>query len=180
GCSKLTSITIGNGVTSIGWGAFSGVQSVQVSAGHPVFFMDEQGILINKKEKKLLYVPRSFSGSYTIPDSVTSIGDYAFLCCSNLTSVTIPESVTSIGDNAFYGCEKLTSITIPESVTSIGERAFSFCRSLTSVVIPDSVTSIGYAAFSDCSSLKRLTIPAKCTDKGASILVPSSCEVIRK
>ena len=91
--------------------------------------------------------------SVTIPDSVTSIGDYAFGSCGNLISVTIPDSVTSIGDFAFNGCESLSSITIPDSVTSIGDYAFNWCSSLTSVIIPDSVTSIGKYAFNYCSSL---------------------------
>ena len=96
--------------------------------------------------------------SITIPDSVTSIGDYALGKCSSLTSVTIPDSVTSIGDHAFYSCTSLKSVTIGNGVTSIGEWTFSYCTSLTSVTIPDSVTSIEYHAFSDCTSLKSVTI----------------------
>merc|ERR1711871_1420500 len=91
--------------------------------------------------------------SVTVPDGVTSIGDYAFYLCWRLTSVTIPDSVTSIGDGAFSRCSGLTSVTIPDSVTSIGENAFSGCSGLTSVTIPDSVTSIGDGAFFDCSNL---------------------------
>ena len=90
---------------------------------------------------------------FIIPNSVTSIGDYAFFYCYSLTSVVIPDSVTSIGDEAFAWCESLTSVVIPESVTSIGERAFYNCSSLESIVIPDSVTSIGDSAFAGCSSL---------------------------
>ncbi|MDC0048141.1 leucine-rich repeat protein [Verrucomicrobia bacterium] len=76
--------------------------------------------------------PRGKTGdNYTIPDGVTSIGDYAFNECTNLRSITIPDSVTSIGDFAFKYCTALTSITIPDSVTSIGERAFRDCQSLT-------------------------------------------------
>ena len=74
--------------------------------------------------------------SVTIPDSVTSIGDYAFSNCSSLTSITIPDSVTSIGYFAFYSCSSLTSIAIPDSVTSIGDGAFRSCTSLTSVTLP--------------------------------------------
>ena len=85
--------------------------------------------------------------SVTIPNSVTSIEDYAFYRCSSLTSVTIPNSVTSIGTCAFRGCSGLTSVTIPNSVTSIGSSAFKYCSGLTSVTIPNSVTSIGESAF---------------------------------
>ena len=97
--------------------------------------------------------------SITIPDSVTSIGNSAFERCIGLSSVTIPDSVTSIGNNAFYACSTLTSITIPDGVTSIGYSTFSYCSSLTSITIPDSVTSIGSYAFKNCSSLTSITIP---------------------
>ncbi|SDF64583.1 Leucine rich repeat-containing protein [Bacteroidales bacterium KHT7] len=96
--------------------------------------------------------------------SVTSIGQYAFLGCSGLTSITIPNSVTSIGNNAFFRCTGLTSITIPNSVTSIREGAFSGCTGLTSITIPNSVTTIGFWAFSGCSGLTSITIPNSVTN----------------
>ena len=104
--------------------------------------------------------------SITIPNSVTSIGESAFLYCRSLTSITIPNSVTSIGDRAFYGCSSLTSVTIGNSVTSIGISVFCYCSSLTSVTIGNSVTSIGDSAFSDCSSLTSITIPYSVTSIG--------------
>lgn len=69
-------------------------------------------------------------GHFTIPNSVTEIGSYAFEGCSSLTSITMPDSVTIIGDMAFVGCESLSSITIPDSVTSIGWYAFFGCKKL--------------------------------------------------
>ncbi|MBR6751181.1 MAG: leucine-rich repeat domain-containing protein [Clostridia bacterium] len=103
--------------------------------------------------------------SITIPDSVTSIGDWAFGGCSSLTSITIPNSVTSIGNYAFVSCA-FTSIVIPSSVTSMGYDAFSSCKSLTSVVIEDGVTSIGNWAFNYCTSLTSVTIPNSVTSIG--------------
>ena len=125
---------------------------------------------------------------YTIPNTVTKIGQYAFEGCSNLTSITIPQSVTEIENGAFYNCNKLLSITIPNSVTEIGEYTFSGCSSLKSITIPNSVTSIGVDAFARCSSLTSITIPNSVTYIGScafcnctglkSITIPNSIKVI--
>ena len=118
-----------------------------------------------------------YTGDVTIPESVnyngktysvTSIGDYAFVYCSGLTSVTIPNSVTTIGSTAFYGCSSLTSVTIPNSVTSIGGAAFRGCTGLKSVTIPNSVTSIGSSAFYGCTGLTSINIPNSVTRIGES------------
>ena len=116
------------------------------------------------------YAFHSCSGltSVTIPSSVTSIGNSTFYGCSGLTSVTIPSSVTSIGNSAFYGCSGLTSVTIPNSVTSIGNSAFFSCKSMISIEIPEGVTSIGTSAFSSCSGLTSVTIPNSVTSIGNS------------
>lgn len=96
-------------------------------------------------------------GTIEFDGDIASIGKFAFLGCSSLTSITIPNSVTSIGDNAFDGCSSLTSIEIPNSVTSIGQFTFEGCSSLTSCMIGGGVTSIGQGAFFGCSSLTSIT-----------------------
>ena len=135
--------------------------------------IDEYGVKYSKDGRKLLKSPRELNGTYSIKRGTKIICDEAFRWrkitgCRFLTDIVIPDSVTSIGDYAFAFCRSLTNIVISASVTSIGAWAFSGCKSLSSLVIPDSVTSIGYSAFDGCSSLNSLVIPNSVTSIGDS------------
>ena len=93
-----------------------------------------------------------------IPEGTTSIKDYTFNSCTNLTEVKIPDTVKSIGNYAFVLCQNLNNVNIPEYVETIGERAFNGCRSLKSVTIPNSVTIINSYTFYNCSGLTSVTL----------------------
>lgn len=124
GCSGLTSINIPSSVTSIGVNVFYGcigLTGITVDSSN-TSYCSESGVLFNKDKTTLIYYPLGKTGSYTIPDGVTVIEQYAFYCNSKLTSVTIPSSVTSIGESAFQFCSKLTIIYIPNGI-SIGSDA---------------------------------------------------------
>ncbi len=103
-------------------------------------------------------------GTFIIPDSVTEIGERAFLRCTSLTNITIPDSVEDISYYAFLECTSLNNITIPDSVMQISHGAFFGCTSLTSITLPDSVTEIGYSAFDGCRRLASISIPESVTD----------------
>ena len=158
GCSSLTSITIPNSVTSISKYAFcycSSLTSMVVEEGNTTYDSRDNCNAIIETATNTLIIGYQ---NTIIPNSVTSIGGYAFFECSSLTSITIPNSVTRIGDHAFDGCSSLASVTIPNSVTRIGAKAFSHCSSLTSVTIPNSVTSIGDRAFGYCDALTSMVV----------------------
>ena len=165
-CSNLASIEIPDSVESIGILSFVGCNNLttfEVGTNNSNFSSSDDGtILFNKNKTELIAYP-SATGDITIPDGVTSIGQYTFYDCSGLTSIEIPNSVTTIDSDAFSGCSGLTNITIGNNVTTIGDFAFYNCSSLTNVTIPDSVTSIGEYAFANCSSLTSIEIPNSVT-----------------
>ena len=160
-CERVTSVTIPNSVTTIGKSAFSNCDSlvnIEVASDNSNY-SSVDGVLFDKNKSILIQYPVGNQRTkYTIPNSVKTIGDSAFVYCRSLTSVTIPNSVTTIGTYVFERCRSLTSVTIPNSVTTIGGFAFSSCRGLTSVTIGNSVTTIGGYAFEYCSGLTSVTI----------------------
>ncbi len=156
GCSGLTKLTLPNSVTSIGNNAFyecSGLTELT---------------LPNSLESIEYSAFSGCSGltELTLPNGVRSIGSLVFGGCSGLTKLTLPNSLESIGEYAFSGCSGLTELTLPNSLTSIGRYAFAYCSGLTELTLPNSVTSIGESAFSGCSGLTELTLPNSVTSIG--------------
>ena len=182
GCSGLTSVTIGNGVTSIGDEAFRGCSSLTSVVWNAKNCSNSGGFGSQVESfvfgNEVETIPASCCygmnklSSIEIPNSVTSIGNYAFSKCSSLTSVTIPNSVTSIGNSAFYFCSGLTSVTIPNSVTSIGSGAFAYCSSLEQitceVVVPLSVDAY---VFEGVDKTIPLFVPAESVEAYANAII---------
>ena len=175
-CSRLTSLTLPVGITSIGYDAFaycSGLTSLTLPAGITSIgeyaFYGCSGLTSLTLPDGITSIGISAfaycSGltSLNLPAGITSIDKYAFLDCSGLTSLTLPDGITSIGSRAFYGCSGLTSLTLPAGITSIGDDTFYGCSGLTSLTLPAGITSIGEYAFSGCSGLTSLTLPAGIT-----------------
>ncbi len=179
-CNALESVIIGDSVTSIGGNAFYSCDALEsiylsdIAAWCAIQFGDINANPLYYANN--LYLNGNLVTELVIPNGVTSIKDYAFYNYDALISITIPDSVTSIGDEAFYNCNALQSITIPDSVTSIGDKAFYSCIGLESVIIGDSVTSIGDEAFYNCNALQSITIPDSVTSIGNSVF--SDCDTL--
>ena len=158
GCIGLINITIPNSVTTIGSRAFAyctSLTNVTVESENEYYSSDENGVLFNKAKTEIVQYPAgNINNTYIIPNSVTTIGNFAFYYCTNLTSIKIVESVTTIGEAAFFACTSLKNITIPNSIVSISDNAFQHCEELKSIAIPNSVTSIGFYAFDYCDNLE--------------------------
>ncbi len=172
GCPNLTSVTIPAGVTNIGSSAFgayldfaapgvlsecASLKAITVDAQNS-FYSSSNGVLFDKSGATLVQYPGGLEGSYTIPGTVATVGDFAFAASPDLTSVTIPASVSSIGEYAFAYCGSLTNATIANGVTNIGLFAFFGCSNLSSISIPGSVTCIEGDAFTSCTSLTNATM----------------------
>ena len=168
----MTSVTIPNSITSIDQYAFSrcyGLTSLVVDKNNGTYdSRNNCNAIIETSTNNLIVGCKNT----TIPNSVTSIGSWAFYGCSSLTSLTIPNSVTSIGYGAFYNCSGLTSVTIGNSVTSIGYGAFSGCSGLTSVTVDKNNGT--YDSRNNCNAIietstNKLIVGCKNTTIGNSV-----------
>ena len=185
-CDALEIIEIGKGLVEIGntyvFGSCDNLESILVCDNNKAYCSVE-GVLFDKKRTKILAVPAGMEEDhYLIPDTVTSIGAYAFYGCSkllnvsmtsnienietyafgnceNLNNIVLPESIKTIGTAVFAGCKRLENITIPTSITNISSNAFNGCTSLNNIVLPESINYIGTYAFGGCTSLNSIKLP---------------------
>lgn len=163
--TRLRSINIPNSVTELGDNVFSGcysLSSIDVGPLNPNY-SSIAGVVFDKAQTLLVTYPPAKGPYYTIPSSVTSIGDYAFDGVSGLMNVEIPDGVTNIGVRAFAD-SWLVTLDLPKNLFRIGDWAFSRCRA-GSVIIPDTVTVVGSYAFSE-GSLTNVVIGKGVTDIG--------------
>ena len=145
-CTNLT-LHIPATVTEIEEQAFLDVRRVTVAPGNPRYISTADGAVIDRQEKKIIYVSPEISGVFRIPRNIRQIGEYAFYNCALITAVTFPPEVKKIGSSAFHSCSGLERVTLTNNLEIIGERAFYGCENLRNIVIPASVKSIGGAAF---------------------------------
>lgn len=126
-------------------------------------YYSSNGVLYNKDVTTLYIYPSAKTDtSFTLPNTIITIGESAFANNDTLTSITLPSSLTTIEESAFYNVTNLKSISLPKKLVSIGD--FAFCNSgLTSISIPSSVINIGICVFMDCSSLKSASLPSNLT-----------------
>lgn len=159
-CSSLTTITIPKSVTEIGERALAGcdnLTAINVDSNN-LHYTSEEGVLFNIEKTKLIQCPPAKYGTFTIPDGVDILENFAFTD-SKLTSIIIPNSVTKIGENVFEDAQNLTSIEIPNNITSLGEYLLAGCSSLNDVKLSNNITTIPVGCFAECTGLTSINIP---------------------
>lgn len=163
GCSGLTSVIIPDSVTQIGVFAFASCTSltdISVSKGN-ANYSSQDGVLFNKNKTTLIDFPDGKSGTYRIPDGVTTIDFGAFYQCSGLTNVILPDGLTRIENTAFQDCTNLEDIQFPDSLVFIDHNAFMNCNSLRTVRLSKNVRLVGCASFRSCANLTSFTVDPK-------------------
>ena len=153
-CTSLTSINIPDSATMLGNYVFSGCTNLQMFDSN---FASEDNRCLIVYNTLLAFAPAGLTGEYTIPNNVSTIGSGTFESCL-LSSIIIPDSVTTIEDYAFLSCENIITMTIPDSVTTIGDYAFSRCVGLTSINIGNGVETIGKSVFYNNLNLSSVII----------------------
>jgi len=165
-CRRMSSLTIGTGLVSLGRRVFCNcinLSTITVDAANQAFLADGN-VLYNKSKTVLVIAPSSLSGTFTTPESVTEIAEYAF-SQSTISDIMLPLGLKTIGNNAFYECDRLSTVALPQSLETIGADAFSSCDRLSSVTL-GGVKDIGDNAFLNCPNLEAIVIPNCTTNIG--------------
>lgn len=157
------------------FGSLPKLKEFQIERGNR-YYTTEDGVLYDTTGELLIYYPQAKSGSFSVPDGVTTLQNGSFAGCSSLNNVTFPQSLTTIGANAFSECSSLRDIVIPFGVNTLGAAAFSNCRQLRSVTINGNVRTLMAQTFENCSSLQSVvlspnieTIGEKCFNECKSL-----------
>ena len=186
-CTELLSITIGDGVTTIGQRAFNScknltsliipknvveidntafincgkLESIEVDSDNSVYHSNNNCIIDTADRVLVLGCKNSILPQ---DDSVTSIGDFAFYSCDELTSLSIPDNITEIGNSAFYSCQKLSIVTFSRNLSKIGSSAFAYCVNLTNIALPKSLNELGISVFYNCKALTTVIFEGNLTN----------------
>lgn len=157
---EITKIVIPETIRKIGGCALRGNSNlidVEVHEDNP-YFCDIDGVVFNKDCTVIIMYPEGKEGAeYTIPSTVTEIGDYCF-SWTNLETINLPQNLKKINNRAFYGMNLLKGIDLPKTLEVIDDGVFYDCEKIESIVVPDSVTKIGFNAFASCNGLKSIHI----------------------
>ena len=173
GCGKLKSVTFADGITNIPAGLFAGctgIESIEIPDTVTEIlvcaFADSSiqsvkiGSGLTTISNYAFYSCKNLT-EINLPEALTSIGQYAFSGCINLGTIEFPESLIEISYDAFYGCNSLTSIKLPSKITRIENYTFYGCSSMTTAELPEALKSIGEYAFYGCEALEGIVIPDK-------------------
>jgi hypothetical protein len=167
GCEGLTNVFLPNSVETIeasAFGSCENLKSIDVAKDNS-HYSSENGVLFDISKKTLIQYPCGIKGKYVIPNSVTTIGEGAFMYCG-ITDVTIPNNVKTIGAGAFGVCKGLTNVTIPSSVTMIEYRAFGFCVGLTVLAVENATPpEMKEDVFDYVSKNITIYVPAESVEK---------------
>jgi len=169
--SGVTDVTMGTGVTNIGYAAFydcSSLTSLSVNAAN-AFYTTTNGVLFDKAKTVLIQYPSALPGSYIVPGTVFNISDGAFGDAAGLTSVVVSDNVTNIGFESFYSCINLSDVVLGGKVRTIGQAGFFFCPVLQSIVFPATLTSLGFEAFGGCQQLASACFEGNQPTDGGSV-----------
>ncbi len=162
-CHSLEKIDLPAGIQTVARDALSpcgSLTAINVDAANP-YYSSQDGVLFSKDMTRLIQYPAGKTDlTYTIPETVTEIEDYAFYMVEKLEQVTVPAGITVIPEYCFSSCESLNSVTLPDTLTRIESTGFYHCTKLTRISLPESLTYIGSLSFARCTKLAEVTIPA--------------------